>query len=466
MIADFWALPPEVNSFRLSSGAGPAAHAPEIAAYQAVGTTHAEQSIQQMVTTAATAPSWQGAGGTGMVTTSTPLAAYNALAAAHAEKAAGMIGGMTAAYTGAVAGSTHYSVCIANRVRDAVLESTNFLGINTIPIAETEAEYTGFWGQNAAASTGYEVEAMPLVTAMQVPLTPSPMGANPGGVAAAMLAVGIQGATTAAHALGAGLSEGMAAAAQTVGTTTSAVAGTTSALAGQAPAAAQSPGSGTTAPGTGAQPGATPSQAPPADADMLSAAQAMSGSVMQAPTQAIQSATSSLGQGGQMFSGVGQVGSLGSSLINPAVLGGSGLNSPAVNALSAGPSAAPGIGGGNGGFAAGGGVGAINAALTKPTAGGPMAGTVGLPGNWWGQGDKVPVAGASETTTVARGASAAGAPGMYGGMAPAAAAARGGQGSGSRELSEADKQVVMDGLGDGMPVFTDTGVVFASGQGV
>ncbi|WP_110803504.1 PPE family protein [Mycolicibacterium setense] len=464
MIADFWALPPEVNSFRLSSGAGPAAHAPEIAAYQAVGTTHAEQSIQQMVTTAATAPSWQGAGGTGMVTTSTPLAGYNALAAAHAEKAAGMIAGMAAAYTGAVAGSMHYSVCIANRVRDAVLESTNILGINTIPIAETEAEYTGFWGQNAAASTGYEVESMPLVTALQVPLTPSPMGANPGGVAAAMFAVGVQGATTAAHALGAGLSEGMAAAAQTVGTTTGAVTGATSALAGQAPAAAQSPGSGTTAPGTGTQPGATPAQAP-GDPDMLSAAQAMSGSVMQAPTQAIQSATGSLGQGGQMFSSVGQVGSLGSSLINPAALGGSGLNSPAVNALSAGPSGASGIGGGNGGFAAGGGVGAINAALTKPTAGGPMAGTVGLPGNWWGKGDKVPVAGPSETTTVARGASAAGAPGMYGGMAPAAAAARG-QGSGSRELSEADKQVVMDGLGDGMPVFTDTGVVFASGQGV
>ncbi|OCB48656.1 hypothetical protein A5722_01455 [Mycobacterium vulneris] len=399
-----------------------------------------------------------------MVTTSTPLAAYNALAAAHAEKAAGMIAGMTAAYTGAVAGSMHYSVCIANRVRDAVLESTNILGINTIPIAETEAEYTGFWGQNAAASTGYEVEAMPLVTAMQVPLTPSPMGANPGGVAAAMFAVGVQGATTAAHALGAGLSEGMAAAAQTVGTTTGAVTGATSALAGQAPAAAQSPGSGTTAPGTGTQPGATPAQAP-AEPDMLSAAQAMSGSVMQAPTQAIQSASGSLGQGGQMFSSVGQVGSLGSSLINPAALGGSGLNSPAVNALSAGPSGASGIGGGNGGFAAGGGVGAINAALTKPTAGGPMAGTVGLPGNWWGQGDKVPVAGVSETTTVARGASAAGAPGMYGGMAPAAAGARG-QGSGSRELSEADKQVVMDGLGDGMPVFTDTGVVFASGQGV
>lgn len=465
MIADFWALPPEANSFRLSSGAGPGAHAPEVAAYQAVGITHAEQSIQQMVTTAATAPSWQGAGGTGMVTKSAPLAAYNGSVAGHAEKAVGIIGGLTAAYTGAVAGTMHYSVCIANRVREATLESTNFLGINTIPIAETNAEYAGFWGQNATASTGYEVESTPLLTALQAPLTPSPTGVNPGGIAAATMALGVQSATTAAHALGAGLSQGLSAATQAVGTTTGVAASTTAAVAGQAPAAAQSPATGTSSPGAGSQPGATGQTPAAADQEFLSAAQAMSGSVMGAPAQAVSSATGSLGQGGQMFSGMGQVGSLGSSLINPAVLGGSSLNSPAVSALSSGPSAAPGVGGGNGGFAAGGGAAAVNAALTKPTAGGPMAGTVGLPGNWWGKADKVPVAGASDTTTsVARGGAAAGAPGMYG-MAPAAAGAGSGR-KGSRELSEADKQVVMDGLGDGMPVFTDAGVVYASGQGV
>lgn len=464
MLADFWALPPEGNSFRLSSGAGPGAHAPEIAAYQAVSTTHAEQAVQQVVTTAATAPSWQGAGGTGMVTTSAPLAAYNGVVAGYAAKAAGAIGGLSAAYSGAVAGTMHYSVCIANRVREATLESTNFLGINTIPIAETNAEYTGFWGQNATASTGYELESVPLLTALSTPLPPSPTGVNPGGVAAGTLALGVQGATTVAHALGTGLAQGMSAATQAVGTSTAVATGTTTALAGQAPAAAQTPANTGTSPGTGTQPGAT-TGAPAADQGFLSAAQAMSGSVMQAPTQAVQGATSSLGQGGQLFSGMGQVSSLGSSLFNPAVLGGAGLNSPAVNALSAGPSSAPGVLGGNGGFATGGGGATVNAALTKPTAGGPMAGTVGLPGNWWGQGDKVPVAGASDpATTAARGATAAGSPGMYGGMAPAAAGAQ--SRNGSRDLSEADKQVLMDGLGDGMPVFTDTGVVYASGQGV
>lgn len=468
MIADFWALTPEANSFRLLAGAGPAAHAPELAAYEALAVTHTEQATQQATTAAATSVSWQGSGGTGMMSTAAPLSAWNAFVGGVAHKAVATLGGLTAAYTGAVASSAHYSIPIANRIREAVLQSTNFLGINAIPIAETDAEYTGYWAQNAAASTGYEVQAVPLMSMMSIPLTPSPLGANPVGMAAEAVGLGVQAAGTAAHALGAGLTQGLSAASQAAGMATGVATSTATELAAQAPAAAQSPGASSGgSQGTGAAPDPA-SAKPPGDQEFFSAAQSMSGSMMQAPTQAVQAATGSLGQGGQMFSGLGQVGSLGSGLMNPAMLGGAGLNSPAVGALSAGSGAAPGVLGGNGGFAGGGGGAAVSAALTKPMAGGPMAGTVGLPGNWWGQGDKVPVAGASETTPGGlRGGPAAGAPGMYGGMAPAAAGAGARGRSGSRDLSEADKQVLTGGgIGEGMPVFTDDGIVYASGQGV
>lgn len=465
MFVDFWALPPEANSFRLSSGAGPAAHAPEIAAYQTAAITHAEQAVQQTVTTAATVPSWQGPGGAAMATSSAGLSGYNGEVAGFAEKAVATITGLTTAYTAAVAATVHYSIAIANRFRQAGLIASNIIGQNTIAIAEGEAEYQGFWGENAMASTGYAAAATPLLGALEIPLTASPMGANPAGVGAGMAAVGAQAAGTVAHALGTGLSQGLGAAAQAMSTGTSMATGAASTVGSQA-AASTSPGSGqgsSAGAGQGSGTGTSPGQGKTGAEDFMSQAQTMAGPAMQGPQAAGQALSGVAGQGSQLFSGAGQAGQLASSM-GPGMASPGGLGAgPGVSALSAGPGNVGGLSAGNGGFAGGG--SGVTAALTKPTAGGAMPGSVGLPGNWWSGAadDKVPVAGARGEGAGARGAGAAGAPGMYG-------MGQGGAGKGrndSREASEADKQVLLDGFGGGMPVFTDSGgVVYASGQGV
>ena len=123
-----------------------------------------------------------------------------------------------------------------------------------------------------------------------------------------------------------------------------------------------------------------------------------------------------------------------------------------------------GLGSANGGYAGGG--SAVSAALTKPSAGAGMAGPVGLPAGWWNSanGEVGPEAGKPAAGVRGAGAPPSGAmgPGAYG-MPGTAGRSRW---SASRELAEADKSVVLDGVGDAVPVLTDNGVIYAEGQGV
>lgn len=466
MAFQFWAITPEGNHFRLASGAGVAGHAGQIAAYQAAGATYVSEAAQMGVTTAATSTQWLGAGGLAMGSKSGELVTWNGAAGGFAEKAVAIISSASAAYSAAIAASVHYSICIANRVREATLQSTNFFGVNAIPIAETNVEYGGFWATNAGSSTAYGAAAMPIVSALQIPLTASPLGANPAGIGAAAAAVAAQGANTAAHALGAGLSQGAGATAQAMSAGTGVASGAASSVS-QTASGSQGATSGTgtgQGAGTGQGTGEGQGQSTAGGQDFMSQAQSMAG-LTSAPTQALQSATSAAPQAGQgLMSSASQMGSMGSGGAgNPGMFGPGMGTSPGMSALSSGAPSSTGLSGGNGGFAGGG--SAVNAAWTRPTAGGAMPGTVGLPNGWWREGAdgaaKAPLAG-PRAGGIGAGSSAAGAPGMFGAGAPGAA----GQGrSNAREAAEADQQVYLEDFGDEMPVFTDSGVVYATGQG-
>lgn len=459
VFADFWALPPEANSFRLASGAGPAAHAGQLAGYQSVAASHTAAATQMAGTTAAALTAWDGLGALGMAETAAPLATWNAIVGAFAEKAAGTIGAAQAAYSAAMVSTVHYSVAIENRVQEAILESTDFLGVNAIPIAVNNAAYAEYWATNAAASTGYGAAAIPLIAALSIPLIPAPLGANPMGVAAAGAAVGAQAASAGVQALGAGLSYGSSAGTQALG----AAAGV-GAASGAAAAGASAGAGGSGAQGVGGQAGSTGSGSvaqPGAGEPVLSAAQGLAGPLLSAPASAVQSVTAPLTEGGsELMSGVGQFGGgLGGPLMSPAALGSSALgggSGPGLSALRSGVPGAAGLGGGNGGFAGGG--SAVTAALTKPTAGGAMAGPVGLPANWWSEPDTT-TASAARVGSGAGGVGGAGAPGLYGLGAPAGRA----RSSSSGEASEADKRVVVSADDGGIPVVTDSGVVYVGG---
>ncbi|MGH3556036.1 MAG: PPE domain-containing protein [Mycobacterium sp.] len=458
----YWGIPPEINAFRLTMmGAGPTAHVPHITGFEAAAATHVQQGTQMAVTAATTGPSFVGVGGAAMMAAALPSAAWISAAGAHAQAAAATIQAGVDGYCAAAAATVPYPVVVANRVRETTLEATNILGQNTPAIAEANAEYAEFWGQNAGAMMGYLATVTGLLGPLSVPLAPVPMGANPAGMAAGVAAVAAQGAALGAQALSAGFSQG-----------TSALSGAGSAGVGVAAGAAAGAGSAAQAAAQagGAEPQAEAPGVPPGgkaeSGELLQSAQAMMGPAMSAPSTLSSAVSEPLSQAGQLPSMLGgQFGGLMSPALSAATGGFGGGPGALAGAGGVGSGSPwPGLGSGNGGYAGGG--SAVSAALTKPSAGAGMAGPVGLPAGWWNSTTAAaepeagkPVAGLRGTAAPASGAMG---PGVYG-MPAAAGRPRRSQ---SREVGDADKAVVLDGAGDAVPVLTDDGVVYAEGQGV
>lgn len=506
----YWGIPPEVNAFRLTmAGAGPTAHTAQVAALETAAMTHVQAATQMSATAAAVAPSFVGTGGTAMMAAALPQAAWLGVAGAHAQAGATTVLAGIEAYGTAVAATIPVPTVVANRVRVAALHASNILGQNTPAIAETDAEYGEFWAQNAGSMMGYLSAITGLLSALSVPLPIMPGMANPAmaaaaGAAAMGMSLGLQGASlaaggamqagigAAAGAMGAataGLTAGVQSAGlatgagQGVGSSagsssgTASTGGTTAALgaptgglasqAGQAGAQAGQSGaqggqSGVS--GASSAPGSAMPQMGqgPGDASqVMGSAQEMMGSVMSAPSMAAQSMGQVLSQAGQLPSSLaGQM----SSMMSPAM---SGLGSGGPTGLSMPVSslATPlsGLSSGSGGFASGG--SAVSAALTKPSAGGGMAGTAGVPAAWWSSnGAQAGQAPAGVRAGGGAPGAGLGGSGMYG--MPAAMGA-GRQKRATRDLADPDKNVLVDsGVGEGVPVYTDTGIVYVHGQEV
>lgn len=491
----YWGIPPEINAFRLTRmGAGPTAHVPQITAYTAAAATHFEQGMQQSVTAIATAPVFQGSGGMGMLDSATPMAAWQQTAGLHAETAAATIQTGLTAYSAAVSATIPHEVVVANRVREATLESTNLMGINTPAIAEANAEYGEYWSQNAGAMVGYLGAMAPVVSALTVPLPTLPDMSNPLGATAGLAGLVGDGVGAGVQALGSGISAGGGVVSAGSGISTGVATGISSGVfngtgagvqAAGSPTGGQTPapqpattgttaGQGvpaTTGTGQGVTSNAPQGKAPPLQAGqggqppLEESGQSLLGQLTQAPTEMMSSLSSPLESLGQLPSSAsGQL----SGLMGPlsALTGGmsGGLGGPPAGGapgFSAASAPWSGLSGANGGFA--GGASAVAAALTKPSAGG-LGGPVGVPGGWWAdvadgaETDEQPAAGLRSGAAAGRGAMA---PGMYG---PMAATGRSGRGSEYADVSEQDKTITLPASAHAAPVLTSEGVVHV-GQG-
>ena len=199
MVFAFAALPPEVNSAFMYTGAG---SGPLLAASTAWSNLAAELS-----TTATSWDSiigtlteqWTGVGSTAAAAAAQPYVGWLTKTAAAAEQAAAQAQASAAAYEAAFAGVVPPPLIAANRSLLATLVATNFLGINTPAIAATEAQYAEMWVQDAVTLTTYE--AASTAAAVLQPLTPAAPTTSPAAAATQSLAV-TQAATATPAASG------------------------------------------------------------------------------------------------------------------------------------------------------------------------------------------------------------------------------------------------------------------------
>jgi PPE-repeat protein len=153
---DFGAIPPEISSARMFTGAGSGSLMTAAAAWNQVAAelNSAARGYQQTITTLSS-DDWQGAASTAMADAAAPYLAWMTNTAAEAEQAASQARAAASAYDAALASTVPPPMIAANRVELTQLVSNNVFGQNTAAIAKVDAQYAEMWAQDATAMYSY-----------------------------------------------------------------------------------------------------------------------------------------------------------------------------------------------------------------------------------------------------------------------------------------------------------------------
>lgn len=179
---DFGALPPEINSALMYTGAGATPLLSAGAAWNCLSSelSAASSSIEAVIARLSS-ELWLGSASLSMVAAAQPLLAWLDYTAESSGIAAAQAMASAAAFEAAHAMTVPPAVVAENRARLTTLIADNVLGRNLQAIAANEARYSQMWEQDAAAMYGYAASSS--AAGRLDPLTGPPQVADPAGAA-------------------------------------------------------------------------------------------------------------------------------------------------------------------------------------------------------------------------------------------------------------------------------------------
>lgn len=190
MLAMFYgALPPEVNTARLMAGAGEAPMYQAAAGWETLAVSLETQAEELAGSLAALTSTWSGTASEQAVQSTTPMVVWLRTTALQAQKRAMQAIAQANAYMLAMAVTPPIPEIEMNHITHAVLEATNFMGVNAMPIGINEEDYfVRMWDQAAAAMHGYQAEtSVNTIFEPILPMVPIVIpGVGESGAAAAM----------------------------------------------------------------------------------------------------------------------------------------------------------------------------------------------------------------------------------------------------------------------------------------
>lgn len=193
---DFGALPPEINSGRMYTGAGSGSMLAAATAWDGLAEELSSAAISyRSVISGLTSGPWLGPTAMAMAAAAAPYVAWMNTTAEQANQAAKQARSAAAAYEAAFAATVSPPLIMENRTFLTSLVTTNILGQNTPAIAATEAQYAQMWAQDATAMYGYAGTSA--TASALTPFTPPHHNTNPAVVGDQATAVGQAAATSA-----------------------------------------------------------------------------------------------------------------------------------------------------------------------------------------------------------------------------------------------------------------------------
>ena len=192
------ALPPEINTSRLMTGAGAEPMLQAATGWETFAVELETQADELAVALTQLSANWTGAASERAIQSIMPMVLWLRATSLQAQKRALQATAQATAYSTALVTTPPIPEIEQNHVTHAVLEATNFLGVNAVPIGLNEEDYfVRMWNQAAGAMDVYQAETE--INTMFEPISPMPPIVIPG-VAQAVGAVGMAEAAAMAPA--------------------------------------------------------------------------------------------------------------------------------------------------------------------------------------------------------------------------------------------------------------------------